>query len=125
MPLAATLCIWIALLSRSDGVFWFGSEAMLQFWLIFDCAMVGVLSALGYGAGHRARFVSWLAPCALLAVLGDASLTTWQAISIFTLHPWNALHAIAWSLAISGPLIASLFHFVVDVMPTKKRLISF
>ncbi len=40
----------------SDGVFWFGSAAMLQAWIAFDCLMVGVLLALGYGPGIAPAF---------------------------------------------------------------------
>lgn len=107
--LAATLAVWIGLLSRSDGTFWFGSEAILHSWIAFDCLMVGVLLALGYGAGHRAKFLHWLAPCALLAVLGDVGLTAWQAAAFLSVHPWNLVHATAWLIALGGPVIASVF----------------
>ena len=107
--LAATLVVWIGVLSQSDGAFWFGSEAMWQFWIAFDCLMVGVLLALGCGAGHRAQFLRWLAPCALLAVLGDVGLTAWQAATFLALHPWNLVHAAAWLIALSGPVLASVF----------------
>ncbi len=107
--LAVTLAAWTGLLSQSDGVFWFGSAAMLQAWIAFDCLMVGVLLALGYGARHRASFLRWLAPCAWLAVLGDVGLTAWQAATFLSEHTWNRAHAVAWSIAVGGPAIATVF----------------
>ncbi len=107
--LAGMLALWIGLLSQCDGEFWFGSAGMLYFWITFDCLMVGVLLCLGYGVRRHAKFVQWLAPTALLAVLGDLAATSWQAFSFFTKHPWNWLHASAWTIAIGGPVIASLF----------------
>ncbi len=107
--LAAALSVWISLLVQSDGLFWFGSHSTLRFWIAFDCLMVGVLVCLGYGSGIRARFVLWLAPSALVAVLSDACLTAWQATVFINSHPWNALYVAAWMIALSGPLVASVF----------------
>lgn len=112
--LAATLSIWIVVLSQSDGAFWFGSELMLRCWIVFDCLMVGVLLVLGYGARRRARYARWLVRTALLAVLSDVGLTAWQAGSFLSVQPWNWWHGLAWAIALAGPIIASLFLLVLN-----------
>ncbi len=107
--LAVALIVWICLLSQSDGVFWFGSEATLRYWIAFDCLMVIVLALLGYGAIRRLSFIKWLAPAALAAVLADLCLTAWQATEFLSHHPWNPLHTSAWLIALGGPVVASMF----------------
>jgi len=107
--LAITLAFWIGVLNQSNGTFWFGSQPIMRFWIAFDYLMFGVLMCLGYGSRHRAKFVRWLAPLALLAVLIDMCLTTYQAIVFFLLNPWNWLYALAWMIAVSGPIVASMY----------------
>ncbi|AMV33352.1 Phosphatidylglycerol lysyltransferase [Pirellula sp. SH-Sr6A] len=105
--LAIALVVWTVLLSRCDGVFWFGSDAMLRFWIAFDSLMVGVLFGVGYGIHRRAKFVTPLAFAALLSVIADGCATAAHTIIFFRAHLWNWQYALAWSVALAGPAIAT------------------
>lgn len=107
--LAITLVAWIIILSQCDGVYWFGSTGMLQFWIAFDIAMVGVLVSVGYGIGKHAKFVRWLSVLTLMFVVGDLSVTAWQAVRFFTTHPFDAFTVSGWLVAMGGPAFASIF----------------
>jgi phosphatidylglycerol lysyltransferase len=107
--LAITLIVWVGVLSQCNGPFWFGSQTMLRFWITFDMVMVVVLFCIGYCISQRTAFVRWLSWLALLFVVGDLTLTLYQAIAFFMREPANWLTASAWLLAISGPAIATLF----------------
>lgn len=105
--LGIALIFWTTLLSRCDGEFWFGSDAILRFWIAFDGLMVGVLFCLGYGIYWRAKFVTPLAFAALLAVIADGCATVVHAAVFFRTHPWSWPYSLAWSVALAGPAIAT------------------
>lgn len=105
--LATALILWTALLSQCDGSFWFGSKSLLRFWILFDCLMIVVLFAIGYGIARGAKFVSPLTSAALLAVIADGCATAVHAIVFFSIHPWKWRYVLAWMIALSGPALAA------------------
>ncbi len=107
--LAAALVVWISVLSQTNGQFWFGSQATLKCWIAFDCLMVGILTCMGLMVRSRSTMFSILLSFALAAVFSDLCLTTYQASVFILTRPWRWFHLLAWTIAISGPLLASLF----------------
>lgn len=106
--LAIALVAWIGILSQCNGEFWFGSQATLRNWILFDCVMVVVLVHLGYKVLSPGKFYRGLLYIALTAVIADFSLTAWQALRFFNAHSQSYVQILAWLIALSGPTIASL-----------------
>ncbi|MGN6133471.1 MAG: phosphatidylglycerol lysyltransferase domain-containing protein [Aureliella sp.] len=107
---AVTLVAWIALLAQADSRYWFGSAAMRDIWIAFDCVMVVLFMILGWGAGRRHAFVGPLALFAAGAVAADLFLTAGQALAFHLEHAeWQLRDTLTWLVALSGPALATLF----------------
>jgi phosphatidylglycerol lysyltransferase len=109
LTFAVTLVIWIGLLYQADSRYWFGSDAMRNIWIAFDCVMVALFVTLAQGAARQASFVMPAALIALGAVVADLFLTAGQAIAFHLQHASNFSNILAWLAALSGPALAAFF----------------
>jgi phosphatidylglycerol lysyltransferase len=112
---ALTLVLWMVLLSRVDSVYWFGTPAMRDTWIAFDCMMVVVFVLLGRGVGKRKPFTPYLALVSCGAALTDSFLTTMQAIHFHVLRGGSYGELAMWLVALSGPLLAGCYLLAVAV----------
>ena len=101
--LAATLLIWIVILSTADAGRWFGAEWTRMGWVIFDLAMLGLFILIGSGHPRHPARIQTAALVALGATLTDLLLTI---VQVAHLHSSDLTIGI---MAIGGPAVASIF----------------
>jgi lysylphosphatidylglycerol synthetase-like protein (DUF2156 family) len=101
--LAATLLIWIMILSTADDARWFGVEWIRTAWVIFDLLMLGLFVLIGRGRPRQPSHVHSVALVALGATLADLLLTT---VQVAHLHSSELTIGI---IAVAGPAVASIF----------------
>lgn len=108
---ALTLIVWIVVLGVSPDIHWFGQAWLRIAWIVFDLLMVGVFLLLARGARRRSWYVADVAAMALGAAATDLVLTAVHATAYYLSSSRGVIESLVASVAVSGPMLASLFFF--------------